>query len=285
MIIMTQYETTWNAARAQAEQHGLRIVEHGWEQHVIIDEPNGLIYRYPRHKAAADKLHDEINVLHELNAHKWSTAIPHLHDYNGSFATYGYIPGEVLTPERVSRLTPDQAHHIGHGIGRFLAQFHALDPRIVTEKQTSHSTTLLEYYDHRINTNPASPYYLDAKQSLSELIEHTSSNTDVVLHGDLHGLNVVVDAETNQLHGVIDISEIETGNPHQEFRKIFMTFEPSLDAAIAAYQQCGGQTIDRNQVVRWAHVNEWANLCYFSNQTHNGTYIRAYEHLKRWEQI
>lgn len=282
---MNIFVTNWQLARQHALTKGLRIVEHGWEQHVIIDEPNGIIYRYPRHQAAADKLKDEVTILNELESVALPLKIPRLIDYNSDFATYRYITGEVLSPQRVASISSSDAARIGSGIGEFLAVFHALNPKIIDKKQTKHATSLLEYYQERIFKGSKTPYYPDAIHALDELITHTVPTESVVLHGDLHGLNIVVRPTDNQLTGVIDLSEMETGDPHQEFRKLFMTIPSSLDKAIESYEKSGGQQITRDQVLRWAYVNEWANACYFYDQPDNLTYRRAIGHLKEWGQL
>lgn len=284
MFDMQQYQAIWNDAREQAERHGLRIVEHGWEQHVIIDEAQGLLYRYPRHEAAAAKLKDEVEILQNLQCYQWPTRIPQLLDYHPHFATYRYIPGEVITPESAQIITNQQAELLGSQLGSFLAPFHGLDHNILAHKATKHSTSLLEYYTDRIEKNPNTPHFEAAHQALGELVSNTTVLQPVVLHGDLHGLNIVVD-ESNSLQGVIDLSEMEIGDPHQEFRKIFMSIPNTLSSALAAYEAAGGQHIDTDQVIRWAYVNEWANLCYFSDQPKNLTYQRAYNHLANWHQL
>lgn len=279
------YEQNWQKALAKAQQKGLKIIEIGWEQHVIIDEKAGIIYRYPRHFAASAKLKDEVKVLKDINRHKWPVLLPVMLDHNDVRASYKYIPGEVLTEEIVDSLARKDLENIGRALGSFLALFHNLDSAIVLQKKTSHSTSLLEYYENRINAAKIGPRRTKALKTLSELKTYAGKAEKVVVHGDLHGPNVVIDPSTKQLVGIIDLSEIEIGDPHQEFRKVFMTFPGSLTAAINSYAESGGQKLNKKAIMLWAYTNEWANLCFFGGDNKNLTYQRALRHLKQWKQI
>lgn len=281
------YDQNWQKARAQALKAGLQIVEHGWEQHVIIDETRGIVYRYPRHRAASDKLNDEVAVLRTIHRQEWPVDLPVMLEHNSIFTSYGYIPGEVLTEDMVDKLKPDDFEGIGRQLGKFLAQFHKLGSEIVAHKETKHSTTLLEYYAKRIDSATNYEFRLKGREALARLnnLRELARIRTVVLHGDLHGPNVVINPRTKHVQGVIDLSEVEIGDPHQEFRKIFMTFPKSLEAAIESYEQSGGQPLNREEIVHWAYVNEWANLCHFAGEPSNLTYRRALKHLKEWGQL
>ena len=58
------------------------------------------------------------------------------------------------------------------------------------------------------------------EQTISEFREIELELTGkVLLHGDLHGKNIIVDS-FNNLQGIIDWDEVCIGDPHWEFRKI-----------------------------------------------------------------
>ena len=285
-MTVEDYALNWRLAREKALKQGLRVVEIGWEQHVIIDEAKGIVFRYPRHQAAVAKLADEVKVLHDVNEHKWPIKLPVMLEHNEIFTSYTYIPGEVLTPAIIASLNPNSLIAIGAEIGSFLAQFHQLDHKIVDQKYTKHTTTLLEYYDGRICSAEGSQFYVKAFKALQKLKNLQNEQIKrVVLHGDIHGPNVVVDLKTEKLAGVIDLSEMEVGDPHQEFRKIFMTYPTALNPALEAYESSGGQTLNSEAVIQWAYVNEWANACFFSSEPENPTYVRAMAHLHEWQQL
>jgi len=294
------YQERWQSALAQARGKasesgkqsergkGYKIVEIGWEQHVLIDESAGIVYRYPRHAAAAAKLADEVKVLADIHRRRWPVKLPVMLEYNEVFASYEYIPGEVLTAATVSSLKAEDFERIGRRLGEFLALFHQLDFSIVAQKQTSHSTSLLQYYSRRINNSSSARFKEKAVPELAALSEQavqTGQISRVVVHGDLHGPNVVIDPRSRQLAGVIDLSEMEIGDPHQDFRKLFMTDPRLLGPAVTAYGQNGGRALDEELARLWAYVNEWANLCYFAGQPDNFTYQRAQRHLQLWDKL
>lgn len=279
------YEANWTLAKTQAEREGLQIIEHGWEQHVIIDEVSNIVYRYPRHASGAAKLADEVAVLKDIHKQTWPVELPIMIDHNDVYTSYEYIPGIVLTSDNLAEINETQLTELGYSLGLFLAGFHKLEKSIVNRKKSRHNTTLYEYYRTRILVTPDNEHSHKARHALQILHDLTTEARDVVVHGDLHGPNVVIDPESKKLVGVIDLSEMEVGDPNQEFRKIFMTFPGSLDSAIESYQQSGGQKLSRGRIIQWAYVNEWANVCFFSHDTSNPTYQRAIEHLRDWQQL
>lgn len=279
------YSQNWHEAREAALKQGLRIVEHGWEQHVIIDEVKGIVYRYPRHSSAAAKLKDEIGVLDVIHRHQWPFHLPLLIEQNEIYSSYNYIPGTALTEAVVNRLDANAFLRIGVQLGEFLAQFHKLDQLIVEQKKTKHDTNLLEYYSERISDSTSEVFGRRARGALEGLMRMLQLQTPVVVHGDMQGSNVVIDTESGSVNGVIDFGEVEIGEPHQEFRKIFMTIPQSLDSAVRSYREHGGQELSQDIIIQWAFVNEWANICYFADKTENLTYKRALTNLKKWGQI
>lgn len=289
------YEENWQTARAEAKAAGLRIIEHGWEQHVIIDEANALVYRYPRRSSAAARLEDEVAVLHSVNQQSWPIALPIMRDHTPAYTSYTYIPGEVYEPATRATFSQTDAERLGQSLGTFLAQFHALDHGVVEQKKTKHTTSLLEYYEQRIRSvsgvlgsdmpGLTAAQYQTAVQNLESLLEQSHPYEHVVVHGDLHGFNMVIDPAAKTLTGVIDLSEMEIGEPHQDFRKLFMADERMLDAALAAYQAAGGTALEAETVKTWAYVNEWSNLCHFADQPNHPTYQRAHNHLQQWQQL
>ena len=284
--VMNRYSDAWNTAKHEASLQGLKIIEHGWEQHVIIDETNSVVYRYPRHESAANKLADEVSVLGELSKIDWSVQIPRIIEYTEDFTAYQYIDGGVLNHANLAHLHHDDFEQIGAQLGTFLATLHNAPKEVVSQKTTKQTMSLFEYYQKRIDANPSSIHYQRSKQDLDSLAEATgNSGPEVVVHGDLHGLNMVVDMDKRELKGVIDFSELEIGSSEQDFRKIFMADDRLLEPAVQAFGNASGQDLDVDTIKLWAYVNEWANLCHFSAQPGNETYKRAEMHLRRWGQI
>ncbi len=273
------YSEHWSVARSKAIHAGLRIIEHGWEQHVIIDEQHGIVYRYPRHAAAAAKLDDEVAVLDTIHRYTWPIKLPIMRDHTELYTSYDYIAGEVLNKDHFDSFTKSDFDQIGQQLGAFLTQLHSLDHAIISTKKTKQSTTLLEYYSDRINSAYDKPHFNKAAKALACLT--IIDTPQVVVHGDLHGLNMVIDPISRKLVGVIDLSEMEVGDPHQDFRKLFMSDARLLEPALNAYDQ----SLSTERVRTWAYVNEWANICHFSDTPDNPTYQRALHHLQKWQQL
>jgi aminoglycoside phosphotransferase (APT) family kinase protein len=283
---MSEYDDIWAKAKAKAENSGLEIVEHGWEQHVIIDEPNNLVYRYPKNKNAAAKLEDEVIIFKELDKITWNVAIPKLLGYDGTRAKYRLVSGQVLDETTLKSLSQGQTAEIGTGLGEFLAILNSAPKSIVKHEAWVQRGTLLEYYTGHITDAPETNRWKQpALEALSKLKKLQGKDVSVPVHGDMHGLNIVIDPKSKKLAGVIDFSEMEIGNRHQDFRKIFMADERFLQPAIKSYAVAGGSKLSAELIRLWAYANEWANACRFESEPSNPTYLRALAHLNRWEQI
>lgn len=285
---MTDFDDSWGEARHIAFERDKVVVEHGWEQHVIIDEDRQLVYRFPRHEIAAAKLQDEVGLLANLRGAKpWPVAIPELLEYDGRRAVYNLIPGDVLDEKKLAQLNADQLETIGAELGEFLAVLHTCDKTVVVREAWKQPGSLIDYYSNRITlSDPANNWRDPAMKALENLHRLRTHDEHVVVHGDLHGLNMIIEPSGDHLAGVIDFSEVEIGDPHQDFRKIFMADDRLLLPAIDAYIQTNELTMINPGLVRqWAYVNEYANLCHFADNPSNPTFERALAHLQKWGQI
>ena len=284
---MSQYSENWAKAESKAKEAGLGIVEHGWEQHVIIDQDNSYVYRYPRGKSGLAKLQDEVFIIKKLEKFSWDIEIPRLIEFNGKRAKYKLVGGQVLDNKTLSLLSNSQIANLGAGLGRFLAKLHGCPKSIVKHKAWVQKGTLLEYYEHHIKAAPpGNPWKDKATRALNELKNlQADTVSSVPVHGDLHGLNIVIDKNTKKLSGIIDFSEVEVGDRHQDFRKIFTTAERLLRPAIHEYAVHSGKKLCAELAKNWAYVNEWSNACRFASQPRNATYHRAISNLGKWNQL
>lgn len=279
---MNFFEQNWDSAKEKTSNHDWEVIEHGWEQHVLVDHVHNQVFRYPRNRNAANKLDDEVAILSALHSTTFNVAIPEIIDHTTEYTVYKYIPGDVLTEQQLANLTDEQASGIGECLGIFFAILHGCSRDIAHNRKHQQEISLLEYYSRRIDGAKTADFYHHARNLLDTIKPDVQG---VLVHGDLHSLNMVLDPQTQELSGVIDFSEVEIGDPHQDFRKIFMADPRFLDPAIAIYTQKTGVKIDKTQVQTWAFVNEWANLAYFYGQTEHPTYIRALKHLMQWDEV
>lgn len=274
------YEKTWQ--NAISDHPDFEISELGWEQHVLIDHSKNLVYRYPRHLKAEHKLKNEVGILKILNKIKFNVDIPILLKHTDSYTVYKYIPGEVLTSDLINNLSDHRIQQIGKALGEFLATLHSVPKSILQQKFYKQTISLIDYYRDHLKDSEI----LRQNRKIDKFLQEISKNyIELVVHGDLHGKNMVINPKTKKLVGIIDFSELEVGDPHQDFRKIFMSDERLLASAVHKYQELTTRTLSINKIMTWAYVNEFANLAHFYNQPENLTYKRAYQNLKKWGQI
>lgn len=68
------------------------------------------------------------------------------------------------------------------------------------------------------------------------------SAPSVLIHGDLRYENLLVDAATGELTGVLDWEEALAGDAAQDMATLMYVGEPFVWAVIGAYQRWGGRT-------------------------------------------
>ncbi len=279
------FDANWKAALdTLGHNPDHEVVELGWEQHVLIDHKKAIVYRYPRRRAAALKLLDEVGVLRELGKYQWPVHIPQIIEQTPEFTSYTYIPGEVLTEAKAQLLDDEQIMGLGRSLGEFFVVMHCVAAEVVTTKKAQQSQSLLAYYQSRIEAGIKSPWFEAAQRDLGDLLAVESSQ-EVVVHGDLHGPNMVIDPATKQLVGVIDFSEVELGDPRLDLRKPFMTDARLLQPMLDVYNGATGRNLEKEHIRLWAYVNEWANLCYLDENRDSETFKRAERHLRTWNKI
>ncbi len=274
------YQTNWQ--KATKSHPNFEISELGWEQHVLIDHSKNLVYRYPKHLKAQQKLEDEVSVLKTLKSVKFNVQIPIIVDHTANYSIYKYIPGQVLTDEVLNSLDKTHIEEIGQELGKFFAILHSLPISIIDQKIHKQKLSLNDYYRDRLYNSEI----LRQNRKIDKYLQEISkSDINVVVHGDLHGKNIVINPLDKKLVGIIDFSELEIGDPHQDFRKIFMTDSRLLEPAVRQYSKLTDLELSRSKIKAWAYINEFANLAYFNDKPHNLTYIRAYQNLKKWDLI
>ena len=141
------------------------------------------------------------------------------------FAGYPLIAGHTITAANV---TDDERRAIARQLAQFLAAFHSVSPDEARMRgagedpvsrldATRHKATA----DTRLSSLPEDLIPKSIKARLRSLldslpaIKEPSSNT--LVHGDLHGSQILVTHDTHELAGVIDWGDVHLGDPASDF--------------------------------------------------------------------
>ena len=173
---------------------------------------------------------------------------------------YCRLPGRPLTHDRAGSMSDASRFALAHDIASALAALHSPAVRSAVAHADIHiapasaqATTellrerLLPLVDH------------DARRWLVACLDWVDStlrrsSTEVVLHGDWHGWNLLLDDE-DRLVGVLDFEEVAVGPPEYDLRYLPRQ-APTLDLfwdVLRSYGEVSGYEPDPSTAVAW-HV-------------------------------
>jgi len=141
------------------------------------------------------------------------------------FAGYPLIAGHTITAANV---TDDERRAIARQLAQFLAAFHSVSPDearmrgaqpdpVYRLDPTRHKPTAIDRLSRLPEDLIASRLKARLRSLLDSLptIKEPSSNT--LVHGDLHGSQILVSDDTHELAGVIDWGDVHLGDPASDF--------------------------------------------------------------------
>jgi aminoglycoside 2''-phosphotransferase len=204
---------------AQLNQHG--------QFNDILLVNNQMIFRFPKTLREAAKLVTEISVLKSLQD-RVTLPIPHpLYQSNEGasigqvFMGYPLLPGEPLWPERLQTIQDEeQLQHLADQLATFLQCLHttpaeALEVKLPDFQGCKEWQDLYDRFRSKLF-----PYMRpDMRVLVSKQFEAFLSDvrncayTPALVHGDFGPSNILYDAQTQSISGIIDFSSVAWGDP------------------------------------------------------------------------
>ena len=202
----------------------------GWDNTVVLVN-NSFVFRFPRRRIAVSLMETEVRLLPWLSE-RVPLPIPNpcfvgasTSDYPSVFAGYPLISGHTITAASVS---DDERRAMARPLAQFLAALHSVSPDEARTRgappdpvcrldATRHKPTAVD----RLSSLPEDLIPKSIKARLRSLldslpaIKEPSSNT--LVHGDLHGSQILVTHDTHELAGVIDWGDVHLGDPASDF--------------------------------------------------------------------
>jgi aminoglycoside phosphotransferase (APT) family kinase protein len=170
-----------------------------------------------------------------------------------------FVPGSPLTGAAIATLEPDEQQRLAGGLAATLRALHA--PRVLALVHRS-GLTLAEPTP-QADTEALRrrfPRLVDARRAA--MVRRWADWVDavlggrrepaVVLHGDFHGHNLVLD-EHHTVAALLDLEEAGIGDRHYDFRYL-PAQEATLTlflAVVHEYERGGGSSIDPRRVMAW----------------------------------
>ncbi|WP_026872332.1 phosphotransferase family protein [Inquilinus limosus] len=227
-----------------------RVLAESWDS-TAVEADGRLIFKFPRHEAAAGRLRKEAALLAVIRP-AVSLPVPDLALVEGPplFSRHTKVPGEHLLTAQYDRLPEEARRRLAEDLARFHAELHRLDldrmaaagaePEIwgPTEEIGAKALPALTP-----ELRPAAERLLAAYDRLPP-----DPHGTVYAFLDGHGWNMAFDHARQRLNGIYDFADSGIGPLHQEF--IYSTFvSPDLTARlVAAYEALTGRMLDRRRI-------------------------------------
>lgn len=250
------------------ESASLTLLTQGWDS-LAVDVDDRLIFKFPRHEEARDRLIVEARVL-DIVRPAITLPVPHL-TLHGTpptlFSRHDKIPGEHLLAAQYERFPEPARQRLACDLALFYAELHRLPASDVTSAGAASIKAWLPSDDILQRTWPvlADELRAYARRTIASW-QDLRADPYGTIYGffDGHGWNMAFDHARLRLNGLYDFGDSGLGPLHQEF--IYANLiAPDLAARIVAeYEALTGRALDRarmallNNVWRLSELGELA---------------------------
>jgi aminoglycoside phosphotransferase (APT) family kinase protein len=186
---------------------------------------------------------------------------------------YRWIEGVPLTRERACAMPADTAGRLASSLARLMAALHASGGalrsaglRLGPPRAQCDGGRIRRDLLPRLDGRRAA-----WAEALAGRIEETLAGAGaerVLLHGDLHGWNLVLDPALDRVVGVLDLEEVAMGDHHFDFRYL-----PAQDATgtllslvTREYERTTGRRVRPERVMAWHALTDLGDALWRTEQ-------------------
>jgi aminoglycoside phosphotransferase (APT) family kinase protein len=259
------------------------LAPHGWDS-VAVDVGDRLIFKFPRHEAAAARLRREARLLAAIRP-RLATPVPDMTLFEGLplFSRHAKLAGDHLTSAGYERLSQGGRERVAGQLALFYAELHALDRAGLVALGVGPIGAWL-------------PISEIARRALPRLPQEARSRAAAVLDAygrlppdpcgetfgffDGHGWNLAFDAQGERLNGVYDFGDSGLGGLCQEFIYSSLTSFDLTDRIVSAYEGLTGRRLDRPRIDLLTGVHGLSELAELRDDS--GQLGAGVERVLRW---
>lgn len=188
---------------------------------IIVNEE--IIFRFPKHENAADKLKKETKVI-ELIKNYINLKIPNIFYNSREFIGYFMIPGVTFRKDILLELDKETIQLVAEQVANFLKELHRVPVNKVVDVDIPISDVPDKYEDwvdlYKRIQDEVFPYLMIhtrewAKNHFESFLD-SKSNFDYepkLIHGDLGCYHILFDRKRNRINGIIDFGTAGLGDP------------------------------------------------------------------------
>ena len=234
----------------------------GWDS--VALEHDGLIFRFPRHAAAAERLKREVALLSFLRPRiTMPLPQPILYDGDEPFSQHRAIPGEKLLADDYLMLGEGARNALATRMAQLYAELHQLplsrmqQAGAVSVDPWMHPGEILERALPRLPRG----YKGWARRVVAAYRRLTIQGNELVFgYFDGHGWNMAFDFTTGTLNGVYDFGDCGFGSRHRDLSYSNWISADLTLRIVDRYEQLTGQQVDRDQVMLYSSALRLAEL-------------------------
>jgi len=239
------------AAFPELADQSFALAAHGWDS-IAVDVGDRLIFKFPRHPAAAARLRKEARLLAAIRP-ALEMPVPDMALFEGPplFSCHDKLAGDYLTPDAWAALSEPGRARIAGQLARFYAELHALDLGQMTGLGDGAIAAWLPVDEIARKALPLLPRSLrrrgeEALCVYDRLPPDPLGETFGFFDG--HGWNLAFDPGRERLNGVYDFGDSGRGPLHQEFIYSSLTAFDLTGGIVAAYEGFSGRKLDRGRI-------------------------------------
>lgn len=238
----TSYEETIRERYRDLEINHIEINDIGQNNDVLIVN-NRIVFRFPKYIEGIKKLEKETKVLDHIKD-EVSFSIPdplyrslETKEVGKVFTGYKIIEGTPLYSSAVKRIEDEEVlQRIALHLVQFLTELHAQPIKdLHIEKQTAEDVrksieALYLKFQQKLYPYMNKHSQAEVTQNFEAFLSNDNLlNFDTVLiHGDFGASNILWDANSKQIAGIIDFGETEIGDPAYDFAGLLASYGDSF---------------------------------------------------------
>ena len=228
-----QYIRAIHDAYPDLQIDSVQLFQHGQFNDILLID-NQKIFRFPKTQREADKLTTEMALLRSLHDYvRLPIPDPAYQSQKNAppgkiFIGYRFLSGEPLWPERLHALRGEkQIQHIANQLATFLQQLHTISAeqlgvQLPDFRGCEEWQDLYDRFRDKLFPFMRSDAHQEVSRQFEDFLsgEHNCNYTSALIHGDFGPSNILYDAQTDSISGIIDFSSARWGDPAVDFAAI-----------------------------------------------------------------
>lgn len=200
----------------------------------VIEVNDELIFRFPKHKRAVEKLSKESKVLNLIKDYI-TLDIPKIFYHDREVIGYFMICGIPLKKDLLKELERGTIGVVGKQLATFLKELHSIPKEKILDSDIPNSEIPSKYEDwldlylrlqDEILPRFSSSTQLQVKKHFESFLED-KSNFDYelkIIHGDLAGEHILFNNKKKHVDGIIDFGNAGLGDPAMDIAVLIYNY-------------------------------------------------------------